>query len=81
MELKLLKQYENENWQAPFNRTIMELKLVHPPGFSPVCITFNRTIMELKWYLADTIACPFATFNRTIMELKYCFNAVKMRSY
>ena len=57
---------------APFNRTIIELKLYSESGTPCRFKPFNRTIIELKSVLAGLAARFICTaFNRTIIELKF----------
>ena len=53
-----------------FNRTIVELKLIHYKCQSIKNLTFNRTIVELKHEPLDTNGTRNESFNRTIVELK-----------
>ena len=54
----------------PFNRTTMELKLIHKILATQRIRTFNRTTMELKLVQFSDSVHAHDTFNRTTMELK-----------
>jgi len=55
---------------GPFNRTIVELKLVARVSLSEYDKAFNRTIVELKFGVKNWRTYIKASFNRTIVELK-----------
>ena len=54
----------------PFNRTIVELKLIFDVSHCALGYTFNRTIVELKQILERDFSEFRGAFNRTIVELK-----------
>ena len=56
--------------EKPFNRTIVELKLICPDVPSTGPLAFNRTIVELKHESSVVKLGHTTTFNRTIVELK-----------
>ena len=55
----------------PFNRTILELKLIIEAITKIAFFTFNRTILELKPGGIIEGAKTKGAFNRTILELKH----------
>ena len=57
-------------WGAPFNRTIIELKLETVHKRLKESKAFNRTIIELKQDPKLITVSSSITFNRTIIELK-----------
>ena len=59
--------------RAPFNRTIVELKLRNTYTCCNHVLTFNRTIVELKYLRGKARTARKVTFNRTIVELKWAY--------
>ena len=53
------------------NRTIVELKCVHPVESRVFPVTINRTIVELKCWKHRCHISNAVSINRTIVELKY----------
>ncbi len=55
---------------GPFNRTILELKLMNLTWLNSLRRSFNRTILELKQKVENQVRVAEHAFNRTILELK-----------
>ena len=56
--------------QLPYNRTILELKLVIDLYLFTSTVAYNRTILELKHDSRVPLTGRDQAYNRTILELK-----------